>query len=48
MLGDTEARMSQDGLCDETAKLGVNDDEAIMPMDIEESGKKSRSSGKRK
>ena len=48
MLGDTEARMSQDGLCDETAKLGVNDDEAIMPMDIEESGKKSRTSGKRK
>ena len=47
MLGDTEARLPQDGLCYETAKLGI-DNEANIPMDIEESGKKGRAAGKRK
>ena len=48
MLGDPMAKLPQDGLCDETARLGI-DNEANVPMDTnEDSGKKGSKAGKRK
>ena len=47
-LGDPMARLPQDGLCDETARLGI-DTEANVPMDTnEDTGKKGSKTGKRK